>query len=285
MALEIVLTKEYENDPIMDHYRNHRNSNQYDAGIDVIMPSDMELTVGFHLLKFGIKCRHGKQLDLVPRSSIAKSQLRMKSIITLESKNQFSKELFATVYCKSDCFVSKGTRLFQLVNYDLTPMTVHVTPHSESVLTLNLKTINPHLSTYYKTFEGTNQTNSIDVILPNNIVLKNGTNVIKLGIACEPLEKCGYMLCQHPHEKFNMCNVIGIIDYGYRGEIMAKVDYSSTDNDPMTLEAGSKLFYLTNKAYEKLQIMVVNDLTTTDRGAGGFGSTGVGITSSATINS
>ena len=282
MTLQISILPEFDTNPIMDHYRNYKNKNQFDAGVDLIVPNDLHLTAGYHMLKFGITCYHEKPLSLVPRSSIAKLPIRMKS--TVDVNDIQSTELFAIINCHQDHFVEKGTRLFQLVNHDLTPMTVSVGPtlmpfhHSVKTLELKLKTDNDELKSYYATSSSTS-TATIDIILPQEITLTRGVNVIKLDIACEPLEKCGYLLCQHDHDNIKMCNNVGIIDYGYRGILMAKVDYTPSDPEKsqLTLPARMPLFYLTNHAYQSINIQVVNELNTTDRGEGGFGSTGVGI--------
>lgn len=67
-------------------------------------------------------------------------------------------------------------------------------------------------------------------------------------------------------------NKVGVVDSDYRGEI--KVVLLNHSQQPQTLEPGERVaqFVITpvlTPAYEE-----VTDLTDTDRGAGGFGSTG-----------
>lgn len=67
-------------------------------------------------------------------------------------------------------------------------------------------------------------------------------------------------------------NKVGVVDSDYRGEI--KVVLLNHSKQPQTLEPGERVaqFVITpvlRPAYEE-----VTDLTDTDRGAGGFGSTG-----------
>ena len=67
-------------------------------------------------------------------------------------------------------------------------------------------------------------------------------------------------------------NKVGVVDSDYRGEI--KVVLLNHSKQPQTLEAGERIaqFVITpvlTPSYEE-----VEDLTDTDRGAGGFGSTG-----------
>lgn len=71
-------------------------------------------------------------------------------------------------------------------------------------------------------------------------------------------------------------NHVGLIDMGYRGEIMAPVRNLSDDN--YVIEPFTRLFQLSHPlACPMLVDLVgsVDDLSTTERGSGGFGSTGI----------
>ena len=69
-----------------------------------------------------------------------------------------------------------------------------------------------------------------------------------------------------------MANSIGIIDAGYRGEIMAAVDNIS-DEDYM-ISPGDRLFQLVHPTLYPIHASVESNLSDTERGEGGFGSTG-----------
>ena len=69
-----------------------------------------------------------------------------------------------------------------------------------------------------------------------------------------------------------MANSIGIIDAGYRGEIMAAVD-NRGDKDYMIVP-GQRLFQIVHPTLCPFNVGVVDKLSETDRGDGGFGSTG-----------
>ena len=69
-----------------------------------------------------------------------------------------------------------------------------------------------------------------------------------------------------------MSNSIGLIDGGYRGEIMASVDNISDED--YTIKKKQRLFQLVSMQGEQIQILLVDNLTDTGRGFGGFGSTG-----------
>jgi len=70
-----------------------------------------------------------------------------------------------------------------------------------------------------------------------------------------------------------LANSVGIIDSGYRGDIIAVVDNIGTLG--FQLEAGRRLFQLCAPNLEHISpVTVVEELEVTQRGTGGFGSTG-----------
>lgn len=73
---------------------------------------------------------------------------------------------------------------------------------------------------------------------------------------------------------YRMSNSIGIIDSGYRGNIMAFVDVLG-DGPIVEPKVGERLFQIVRPTLEKFDYEIVNELSQTERGTGGFGSTGV----------
>lgn len=69
-----------------------------------------------------------------------------------------------------------------------------------------------------------------------------------------------------------LSNSVGIIDAGYRGELFAFVDNIS--NQSFVLKRGERYFQLCEPTLQPLTFKLVNELTATSRGSGGFGSTG-----------
>ena len=67
-------------------------------------------------------------------------------------------------------------------------------------------------------------------------------------------------------------NKVGVIDADYRGEIMVALHNHS--NAPQTVEAGERVAQLVIAPFLKAEFEETDELTETDRGAGGFGSTG-----------
>lgn len=67
-------------------------------------------------------------------------------------------------------------------------------------------------------------------------------------------------------------NSPGTIDADYRGEI--KVILVNLSNEPFTIESGERIAQMIVARYEQIEWQAVEELGTTERGAGGFGSTG-----------
>jgi len=75
-----------------------------------------------------------------------------------------------------------------------------------------------------------------------------------------------------------MANHMGIIDSGYRGNLLAPVRFlPGYDPPPFVLKSETRLFQICHPSLCRIYVMVVDteDLTNSTRGVGGFGSTGV----------
>ena len=112
-------------------------------------------------------------------------------------------------------------------------------------------------------------------VLQETTILAGETKLLKLGICCEPSDgKAYYLFPRSSISKtpLRMSNSIGLIDGGYRGEIMASCD-NIKDFD-FTIDKGQRLFQLVAVDSSPISYEVVEDLSSTSRGDGGFGSTG-----------
>ena len=70
----------------------------------------------------------------------------------------------------------------------------------------------------------------------------------------------------------SVLNAPGTIDADYRGEI--GVILVNLSNDPFTIEPGERIAQLVLARYEQIEWKLTNILSQTNRGSGGFGSTG-----------
>ena len=68
-----------------------------------------------------------------------------------------------------------------------------------------------------------------------------------------------------------LTNSVGVIDSGYRGEIKFRFKYISGTN---SYNVGDKVGQMIIMPYPKIEFEEVEELTETERGDGGFGSTG-----------
>ena len=68
-------------------------------------------------------------------------------------------------------------------------------------------------------------------------------------------------------------NSPGTIDSDYRGEVKALL--INLGREPVTIERGMRIAQLVPAAVTRARLVVSHSLDATDRGAGGFGSTGV----------
>ena len=82
----------------------------------------------------------------------------------------------------------------------------------------------------------------------------------------------GYEMQIRPRSGITVLNSPGTIDADYRGEI--KVILVNLSNQPFTIEAGERIAQMVVARHEQIEWESVEVLGTTERGAGGFGSTG-----------
>lgn len=109
-------------------------------------------------------------------------------------------------------------------------------------------------------------------------------HVYSTGLAIEiPKGYVGLIYPRSSNRKTNayMTNHVGVIDSGYRGEIMISFkNRCMTLNDGVNAslsrpyEVGNKLAQLIIIPYPKIEFVEVDELSSTDRGEGGHGSTG-----------
>lgn len=89
----------------------------------------------------------------------------------------------------------------------------------------------------------------------------------------------GYVALVHPRSGLALKNGItvlntpGTIDAGYRGEI-AVILYN-TGEEVFVVNRGDRIAQMVIQKFETAEFEAVTELSTTDRGADGFGSTGV----------
>ena len=144
-------------------------------------------------------------------------------------------------------------------------------------MNLKIKPANEVVRKMYKNHSHFYQGDSgLDVfIVEDQIIGPKETAIIKLGIYCENLDGRSYFLMPRSSiskTPLRLANAIGLIDAGYRGEIMAAVD--NIKDVPYKVMLGQRLFQIVAMDGSAIQFDISDSLSNSARGKGGFGSTG-----------
>ena len=127
-----------------------------------------------------------------------------------------------------------------------------------------------------------------DLGLPKNFqITKTCSNKIPLGVRCSmyisnDTKKTPQAYYLYPRSSIvktplRLSNSVGIIDRGYRGEITAFVDIIDHQRDTFDMYALDRHFQICHPSLEPFKVVMVDtkeELGLTERGDGGFGSTG-----------
>lgn len=107
-------------------------------------------------------------------------------------------------------------------------------------------------------------------------VLRNGNHVYDTGLAFEIPE--GYVGLIFPRSSISkqdllLTNSVGVIDSGYRGNV--KMVFIPTDQEePKRYSPGDRVCQIMIIPHPVIDFKEVQELSVTERGSGGFGSTG-----------
>jgi dUTP pyrophosphatase len=115
-----------------------------------------------------------------------------------------------------------------------------------------------------------------DLFMPNDVIIPANQNIlVDLKVRCEPKFTSGYYL--YPRSSLGktplrLANSVGIIDNGYRGTL--KVWVHNTNNEDFYMKKGERYFQLCHPSLEPMTVCLTSVNRNTERGEGGFGSTG-----------
>jgi len=112
-------------------------------------------------------------------------------------------------------------------------------------------------------------------VVEDQIIPAKSTQPIPLQIACENLDNKAYYLFPRSSiskTPLRLANSIGLIDGGYRGELIGMVD-NIYDKD-FRIKRGERYFQLVAVDSSPIDFELVEELSESSRGEGGFGSTG-----------
>ena len=122
---------------------------------------------------------------------------------------------------------------------------------------------------------GVDLRSAVDVVLPAG----GGRALVRTGLSIAIPD--GYAGFIHPRSGLalkhgvTVLNTPGLIDSGYRGELMVLLVNTDPSED-FEVRRGERIAQLVIQAYERVAFTEVDELPDSERGLGGFGSTGVG---------
>lgn len=121
-----------------------------------------------------------------------------------------------------------------------------------------------------------------DLKLQEDVILNSkADNVIRLGFATEiPEGYCGLLMMRSSAglKGIKLLNTVGVIDSDYRGEWIAHLDVetSGTVYREIAYKRGDRILQAVFVPVLQTELSLVTELSETERGKGGFGSTGTG---------
>lgn len=116
----------------------------------------------------------------------------------------------------------------------------------------------------------------LDCYARTKTIDSNGKMCFKLGFAIEiPNGYVGLIFPRSSVSKYDlsMCNCVGVIDSGYRGEVSAKFNMIN-GLCLNSYKIGERVCQLIIMPYPKVELIQVDSLSETERGEGGYGSSG-----------
>ncbi|CDE77265.1 MAG TPA: dUTP diphosphatase [Candidatus Aphodousia faecalis] len=144
---------------------------------------------------------------------------------------------------------------------------------------VDVKILDPRVKDKMPTYATTGSAGlDLRAILDEPLTLNPGeTRLIKTGLAIH-LADPGYAALILPRSGLGhkhgivLGNLVGLIDSDYQGELM--VSTWNRGQEAFTIEPMERIAQLVVVPVVQMQMNIVDDFETSDRGAGGFGSTG-----------
>lgn len=118
----------------------------------------------------------------------------------------------------------------------------------------------------------------LDLRITHDVMLNPGERAtVGTGLAVEIPQGCVGLVFPRSglasKHGITLSNSVGVIDSGYRGEI--GVTLLNQSDETTTLDAGTRVCQLIVMPFVPCELVPCEELTETERGAAGFGSTGI----------
>lgn len=158
--------------------------------------------------------------------------------------------------------------------------------------TLHIKPCNNDVAQYYQNHSTFHPGDcGYDLFFPEDVTFKlHEKKIVDLQIKCEMKMQIDKFVSYYLYTRSSisktplmLCNHTGIIDAGYRGNIKVALRYipdldfvgeNGQFNETHTVKKGDRLVQICTPSLDPMQHQIVEELSKTSRGEGGFGSTG-----------
>lgn len=183
--------------------------------------------------------------------------------------------------------INSFSNFFRSKKEPFTLLKITVNPNNEELLELYKKHIEKHNESMKNDYY---HNSGFDLFIPKEILFEKEitSKFIDLEIKTEMMyyenasfKNCGYNM--HPRSSISktplmLANHTGIVDSGYRGSLIGAFRWLKTSNETSyNLEKHTRLLQICHPSLCRIIVCLVEEteLSTTERGEGGFGSTGV----------
>ena len=150
---------------------------------------------------------------------------------------------------------------------------------------LEILPLNDEVKKYYLNRANFIDDAGVDIFIPINTIVKpkvNGSQMIGMSIKCRMIDhETGNTVSYYLYPRSSLsktplilANHVGIIDRNYRGEIIGAFKNLDPAIDGYNVSRGDRLLQICAPDLSPLEIKLVESLDSTERGEGGFGSTG-----------
>lgn len=151
---------------------------------------------------------------------------------------------------------------------------------------LNIQPTHDNIFQYYKNNNGFHVGDAgFDLYVPEDIIFKPyEVKFIDFQIRCEMIDSNNNYVSYYLYPRSSisktpliMANCVGIIDAGYRGNIIGALRYipfKNTENEDYCLKKNTRILQICSPNLSPFDTEIVTYLSETTRGQGGFGSTG-----------
>lgn len=201
------------------------------------------------------------------------NELELSPIEDLESEIKGMNELLAQ-FETEETFSKEKKEFMRLITESGIELVKEVIENPRQIIEVKVQKI--HEKAILPTYAHNSDAGADIYAVEDTVINPNETKVVKTGLKTAiPL---GYEIQIRPRSGLSLktglrlANSIGTIDAAYRGEI--GVIFTNTAKEPYTIKAGDKIAQMMIMPIPMIKWNEVQSLDSTERGEGGFGSTG-----------